>query len=42
MQQEKRLQEEGDAPLEEVQPDIARLADEQVQAIWASHPDFFQ
>ena len=42
VQQEKRLQEEGGEPLEEVQPDIARVGDEQVQAICASHPILFE
>ena len=39
MQQEKRLQEEGGEPREEVEPDMARLADEQVKAMYTSHPD---
>ena len=40
MQQEKCSQEEGGEPQEEVEPAIASLADEQVQAICASDPDF--
>ena len=40
MQQEIRLQEEGGEPREEVEPDMARLANEQVQAMYTSHPDF--
>ena len=37
MQQEKCSQEEGGEPREEVEPAIARLADDEVQAMCTSH-----